>query len=147
MINRKSFVIVFSAGPLVMIKCTVPHIPYSRHKLTYENEAVFFAYSYITPNSQTRGTSLLFCWGPGVLCRQPADGWLQAGNSPPPFFLSFGSRRGFCGSGDEAPGAGLGDASLWRMRHSPTGCDKGSSVNEKDTGLLMQTKRVLNSEL
>lgn len=86
-------------------------------------------------------TSLLFCWGPGVLRRQPADGWLQAGNSPPPFFLSFGSRRGFCGSGDEAPGAGLGDASLWRMRHSPTGCDKGSSVNEKDTGLLIQTKK------
>ena len=35
-----------------MIKCTSLPLRYSRHMLAYENEAVFFTYSYIT-NSQT----------------------------------------------------------------------------------------------
>lgn len=50
-------------------------------------EAVFFAYSYITMNSQTERTSLLFCWGPSVgVTRQQADGsfcsFLAPGKAP-----------------------------------------------------------------
>ena len=82
MTNRKGSVIVFCAGPVVMIKCAVSRLPYSRHKLTYENEAVFFAYSYITTNSQTRANKLAILLGPQWWCHQPADGWLQTGNSP-----------------------------------------------------------------
>ena len=82
MANRKGFVIVFCAGPVVMIKCTVSRLPYSRHKVTYENEAVFFAYSYITMNSRTRANKLAILVGPWCWCRQPADEWLQTGNSP-----------------------------------------------------------------
>lgn len=80
--NRKGSVIVFCAGPVVMIKCTVSRLPHSRHKLTYENEAVFFAYSYITTNSQTRANKLAILLGPRCRSHQPADGWLQTGNSP-----------------------------------------------------------------
>lgn len=80
--NKKGFVIVFCAGPVVMIKCTVSRLPYSRHKLTYENEAVFFAYSYITTNSQTRANKLALLLGPWCWWQQPADEWLQTGNSP-----------------------------------------------------------------
>lgn len=53
MTNSKSSVIIFCSGPAVMIKCTPLPLCYSRHKLAYENEAVFLTYSYITTNSQT----------------------------------------------------------------------------------------------
>lgn len=58
-----------------MMKCTATRIPYSRRKLTYENEAVFFAYSYITTNSQTRANKLAILLGPGVIVTsQQTDG-------------------------------------------------------------------------
>lgn len=78
-----------------MIKCTVPRLPYSRHKLTYENEAVFFAYSYITTNSQTRANTL--CYSAGALVsvspasRRMAPGW-ELPSLPPS--AASGSRQG-----------------------------------------------------
>ena len=73
--KRKGFVTVLRAGPVVMMKCTVPWIPYSRHKLTYENEAVFFAYSYITTNSQTRVNKPAILLGPWCpVTSQQTDG-------------------------------------------------------------------------
>lgn len=79
-----------------MIKRNVSRLPYSRHKLTYGNEAVFFAYSYITMNSQTRANKLAILLGPWCWCHQAADEWL-----PPS--AAFGSRQGSCHSGGEGP--------------------------------------------
>lgn len=72
-----------------MMKCTALRLPYSRHKLTYENEAVSIAYSYITTNSQTRADKPGILLGPWCRCHQPADGWLQAGDSPFSFLLQL----------------------------------------------------------
>lgn len=46
-----------------MIKCTPLTPSYSRHKLAYENEAVFLTYSYITTNSQTtENKAMILAW-------------------------------------------------------------------------------------
>lgn len=90
--DRKGSVAVLRAGPVVVIKCAAPRTPYSGHKLTYGNEAVCFAYSYITTNSQTR-VNKLFCsaWC-RVTSRRMAPGWGRPSSS----FLSCGSRQGSC---------------------------------------------------
>ena len=58
--------------------------------------SVFFAYSYITMNSQTRANKLAILLGPWCWCHQAADEWL-----PPS--AAFGSRQGSCHSGGEGP--------------------------------------------
>lgn len=46
-----------------MIKHTPLTPCYSRHKLAYENQAVFLTYSYITTNSQTTGNkAMILAW-------------------------------------------------------------------------------------
>lgn len=46
-----------------MIKCTPLTLCYSRHKLVYENEAVFLTYSYITTSSQTtENKAMILAW-------------------------------------------------------------------------------------
>lgn len=45
-----------------MINCAVLSLPYSRHMLTYENEAVFLLIHISTVTTRQEQTSLLYCW-------------------------------------------------------------------------------------
>ena len=101
---------------MAVIKCTVSRLPYSRHKLTYENEAVFFAYSYITTNSQTRANKLAILLGPWCRCHEPADGWPRLGAPPAHSCCSLRLQAGLLPFTKGGPQGEQSDASMWNLK-------------------------------
>lgn len=123
-----------------MIKYTVLRLPYSRHKLTYENEAVLFAYSYITTNSQTRANKLAILLGPWCRCHQPADGWLQAGNSSLPVLWQL-LAQGRARAAQENPVADSDDASTRHIWRGKVGLSTGPPGTRKVARHIRRTRK------